>query len=130
MTSIATLDEFAYAIRSTTSEAAAHQLLLELAEGLVTEQLGELAEYPVSAKAVVLGVAARAYYNNEGVQQEELSRSVRQPLRDAGALGVYLTEDDLIHLQGAGARTPTFEFPGTWPYPDPVERPADTVSGP
>jgi len=129
-TTIASLAEFAYAIRrpGDTATASRHQLLLELAQGLVVEELGELDTYPVRAKAVALGAAARAYFNLEGTQQEELGSSVRQPL-DATMLGVYLTAEEKGDLHGTGARTATYSFPGYWPYPDPVERPTDTVSG-
>lgn len=125
---IATLDEFAYTIRLDAAAAAKHQLLLELAEGLVVDELGELDSYPVRAKAAVLAAAARAYFNLAGTQQEELVDSVRQPL-DAAALGVYLTEEELERLHGHEARQPTYSFPDAVPYPDPVECPADTVSG-
>lgn len=128
MTTIATLAEFAYAIRLDPATAAKHQLLLELAEGLVIGELGELESYSTTAKSVVLGAAARAYFNLEGTQQEELSDSVRQPL-DVTRLGVYLTDEEIQGLNGSAGRTPQFEFPGYWPYPDPVERATDSVSG-
>lgn len=124
---IASLSEFAYAIRTDAARAAKHQLLLELAEGLVVDELGQLDSYPTRAKVVALGAAARAYFNIEGHQQEELGDSVRQPL-DAKLLGVYLTDDELGQLHGPDGRTPSYEFPGSWPYPDPVERDAGTVS--
>jgi hypothetical protein len=69
-TTIATLAEFAYAIRKTEAQAARHQLLLELAEGLVIENLGVLDTYPVSAKAVALEAAARAYFALRAAEQE------------------------------------------------------------
>lgn len=128
MTTIAKLEEFAYAIRLTPAAAAGHQLLLELAEGLVVDELGVLESYSTTAKSIALGAAARAYFNREGHQQEELSGSVRQPL-DAVRMGVYLTEQEIKDLHGSPGRTPTYSFPGQLPYPDPVECPADTVSG-
>jgi hypothetical protein len=116
---IATLDEFAYAIRRDSATAAKHQLLLELAEGLVVEELGELDDYPVSAKAVVLSAAARAFFEREGAEQEAT---------DGDLLGVYLTDEEITRLHDRASRGPQFAFPGTWPYPDPVERPAEEVT--
>jgi hypothetical protein len=130
MTSIASLAEFAYALRrpGDTAFASRHQVLLELAEGLVVDELGQLDTYPTRAKTVVLDAAARAYFNLAGHQQEELGDSVRQPL-DAAKLGVYLDDDDLCKLHGRDARTPSYSFPEAAPYPDPVECPPRTVSG-
>lgn len=124
---IATTAEFAYAIGLSAADAAAHALLLDLAEGLVIEELGVRATYPVSAKAVVLAAAARAYYNRAGVRQETVG-SVSRTF-EAARLGVYLTEDDVDRLHGRAARSPTYSMPGMWPYPDPVERPADPING-
>jgi hypothetical protein len=123
MTTIATLGEFAYAIRLETAAAAAkHQLLLELAEGLVIQELGVLTEYPVSAKAVVLEAAARAYFNLIAAEQ----RDVVNPKTIQSF--VYLTNEEINRLYGRTDRGPRFSFPGTWPYPDPVEAPTDPVS--
>lgn len=122
---IATLGEFAYAIRRTSAEAATHQLLLELAEGLVIDELGEQDSYSVSAKAVVLEAAARAYFELLAAEQEN------QPVvREAMERFVYLTDDEIQRLVGRVARGPQFSFPGEWSYPDPVERPADPISWP
>lgn len=125
--SIATLTEFAYAIRLTPEGAAEHQLLLELAEGLVVDELGDLATYPTSAKTVALGAAARAYFNPRGTKQESTGGASRS--FEAAGMGVYLTDEEVEKLHRSTASRPTFEFPGTWPYPDPVERTADVVSG-
>jgi hypothetical protein len=118
-TSIATLGEFAYAIRRSTATAAHHQLLLELAEGLVTDEIGVQDSYPVTVKAVVLAAAARAYFEREGAEQEALDGDLR---------GVYLTDEEVARLYGSSGQAPQFAFPGTWPYPDPVELPAEEVT--
>lgn len=125
--SIATLAEFAYAIRMTPEAAAEHQVLLELAEGLVVDELGVLATYPTVAKTTVLGAAARAHFNPRGTKQENTGGASRS--FDAAGMGVYLTDEEVEKLHRSTASAPTYEFPGTWPYPDPVERTADTVSG-
>lgn len=122
---IATLDEFAYAIRRSSADAAKHQLLLELAEGLVIDELGELDSYSVSAKAVVLEAAARAYWELLAAEQENEPAD-----RMAMERFVYLTDEQVQRLTDKAARGPQFSFPGTWPYPDPVEAPTDTVSWP
>lgn len=123
---IATLEEFAYAIRLEPAAAAKHQLLLELAEGLVIDELGEQDSYSVSVKAVVLEAAARAYFNWLASQQqteEILDRAAVQRF-------VYLTDEERGRLVGPVARGPQFSFPAASSYPDPVECPADTVSWP
>jgi malonyl CoA-acyl carrier protein transacylase len=124
-TTIATLAEFAYAIRKTEAQAARHQLLLELAEGLVIENLGVLDTYPVSAKAVALEAAARAYFALRAAEQEGVPAD-----RQSMARFVYLDDEQIGRLAGPIARGPQFSFPGTWPYPDPVERAADPISWP
>lgn len=126
MSDIATVAEFAYAIRLTPEKAADHELLLDLAEGLVIEELGVLTTYPVSAKAVVLSAAARAYFNPSGISQESVGTVSRS--FPSAQMGVYLTPGEIDRIHGRTSQ-PTYSFPGTWPYPDPVERPTDTVSG-
>jgi hypothetical protein len=120
---IATLAEFAYAIRRDSAAAAKHQLLLELAEGLVVAEVGELATYPITAKAVVLEAAVRAYYSLLAVEEDDgdVDREAAQRL-------VYLTDEQIARLAGRAAAGPQFAFPGTWPYPDPVERDAEEVT--
>jgi hypothetical protein len=125
---IASTAEFAYALRLTEAQAEAHLLLLELAEGLVIEELGELDVYPVRAKAVVLAAAARAFTNPAGLRQESVGSVSRS--YGSAELGVYLTDAEVAKLHGRTARQPSFSFPDTWPYPDPVERPTRPVSWP
>lgn len=130
MTTIATLEEFAYAIRLEPAAAAKHQLLLELAEGLVVDELGVLDSYSTSAKSVVLAAAARGYYNLLAAKREQgIDRKAEPGDRQAAQDLVRLTDDEIDQLGGA-VRGPQFAFPGTWPYPDPVEAPTDTVSWP
>jgi hypothetical protein len=88
----------------------------------VIEELGTLDTYQVSAKSVVLEAAARAYFNLLAAEQGGVvnPRTVQS--------FVYLTQEEIDRLFGRVARGPRFSFPGTWPYPDPVERTADTVS--
>lgn len=123
--SIATLDEFAYAIRRNSADAAKHQLLLELAEGLVIDELGEQESYSVSAKAVVLEAAARAYFELKAAEQDGQPDD-----RMAMERFVYLTDDQLARLGDKSSRGPQFSFPAASSWPDPIECPPDTVSWP
>lgn len=122
---IATLEEFAYAIRRDSAAAAKHQLLLELAEGLVVDELGEQETYSVTAKAVVLEAAARAFWELLAAQQDGEPAD-----KQAMERFVYLADEQIRRLVGKAAGGPQFSFPTEWPYPDPVEAPTDTVSWP
>lgn len=131
MSNIVTMDEFAYAIGLPAGEAAEHVVLRELAEGLVRDEIGEQDPWPTVAKTVVLAAVARAFANPSGASTDQLSKGTRS-WANARAL-VYLTDEDKADLHeppgGAAGGAPTFSFPGTWPYPDPVERPTDYVTG-
>jgi hypothetical protein len=122
-TTIVTLGEFAYAIHSDQAGAARHQLLLELAEGLVVDELGEQDTYSVTVKSVVLEAATRAYFNFKQAGCDDTDpKSATEFVR--------LTDDEIARLHGRTARGPQFSFPTEWSYPDPVEAPTDTVSWP
>jgi len=132
MTEIVTLAEFASAIRKDMDVAAEHMMLLELADGLVVAELGDQDPWPAVAKATVLAAASRAYFNPDGVRQETVGGT--SVTRDAAEAGVYLTESELQRLRrwiadNVGTGKPTYEFPGTWPFPDRVEREPDAVTG-
>lgn len=128
MTIIATLAEFAYVIGLDPSAVGQrHELLLDLAEGLVIEEIGVQDPWPASAKSVALAAAARPHFNPQGTSSEALG-DMNRSFPDAH-MGVYLTDDEIGRLHSPN-RGPAFEFPGSWPYPDPVEQPADTVAGP
>lgn len=120
--SIATLGEFAHAIHRDLTAAATHQQLLVLAEGLAIDEIGVQDSYSTTVKSIVLTAAARAFFELVAAAQGEV---------DGALKGVYLTDDELERLHGGTTRPtrgPVFAFPGTWPYPDPVERDADPVT--
>lgn len=97
MTDIATVEEFASFLQCDLDTATANLLLLDLAQGLVAEVIGELDPWPVSAKAVALAAAARSYRNPEGVKRETVGGvTVEYNPED---LGVYLTDSELSRLQ-------------------------------
>ena len=106
---IVTLGEFAYAIRRSTATAAQHQLLLELAEGLVVDEIGVRDSYSATVKAIVLDVATRAFWEREDAEEGSALK------------GVFLTDDEVRRLYGRAATGPQFAFPEAVPYPDPVE---------
>jgi hypothetical protein len=132
MAEIATIDEFASAIRKTVEFAQGHKLPLDLACGLVADELGEQDPWPTVAKSVALAAAARAFFNPQGLSQEILDGS--SATRESAEVGVYLTDSELKRLHrwaagNLGRGKPTFSFPGTWPHPDPVERDPGMVTG-
>lgn len=97
MADIATVEELASFLQCDLDTATANLLLLELAQGLITEVIGDLDPWPVSAKAVALAAAARSYRNPEGVKRETVGGvTVEYNPED---LGVYLTDSELGRLQ-------------------------------
>lgn len=135
MPHIVTATEFALAIRGSIQDANQHLILLELAEGLVAEEIGEQDPWPTVAKTTALAAAKRAYVNSEDVRQESVggtNRIFNVPLYETF---VYLSESELERLRRWKADNvgdsgkPRFEFPGTWPFPDRVEREPDAVTG-
>ena len=134
MPAIATLEEFASSLQRDLDTASATLYLLDLAQGLITEEIGERDPWPATAKAVALAAATRAYRNPEGLRRE----GVGQVLSEYGPeeVGVYLTEQERARLQRWLARQddavnagPHWSFPApSYPFPDAVERlPLTTV---
>lgn len=128
MANIAELTELASALQSDLDTATANLLLLDLAQGLITGQIGEQDPWPTIAKSIALTAAARAYRNPEGTRQEAVGAAnllYNDPLY---RMGVYLTTDEKKELQewlnGPGGSTlgqPQGSFPDSHAWPDPVE---------
>lgn len=79
-------------------------LLVELANGIVTEVTGTLDPIPTRVRAVTLEVAARAYRNPQGASSETIDDYTYRRDGDTTAAGVYLTRTELATLRGlAGA---------------------------
>jgi hypothetical protein len=107
----------------TTVEPGAASFLLELAQGLIVEEIGEHDPWSSTAKAVALAAAGRAYLNPEGFRSETTGPFTA--VRDAAALGVYLTDDEVarLHRQPAtGYGGPVGSFPDAECWPDPIRR--------
>lgn len=127
MANIAELTELASALQSDLDTATANLLLLDLAQGLITEVIGAQNPWPTIAKSIALTAAARAYRNPEGTRQETRGGTTdiwNDPLY---RMGVYLTPDErgeLIRWSGDNGGTvgqPLGSFPSSHAYPDPVE---------
>lgn len=100
MAQIATLEEFASALQTNVDTATANLLLLNLAQGLIAEQIGEHDPWPVTAKAIALAVAARAYVNPEGLRQETTGGTTAIYNTPLYVNGVYLSDSEIDRLQG------------------------------
>lgn len=107
----------------TTVDGAVAAFLLELAQGLIVAEIGERSPWPPIAKAVALAAAGRAYLNPAGNRSETTGPFTA--VRDAAALGVYLTDDEVARLHrqpGTGYGGPVGSFPAAVCWPDPIVR--------
>ena len=128
MANIAELTELASALQCDLDTATANLLLLDLAQGLITELIGEQNPWPKTAKSIALTAAARAYRNPEGVRQDTVGGTTGIYNDPLYRMGVYLSDaekaDLLAWLNGPGGSTigqPQGSFPDSHAYPDPVE---------
>lgn len=126
MVPIATLGEFASFLQVEVNEATSNLLLLDLAQGLVTEQIGDHDPWPATAKAVVLAAAGRSYRNPEGSKRTTVGGTTDE--WNAEEMGVYLTDSEVGRLRrwlsGPGGSTtdsPRGCFPAARAWPDPAE---------
>lgn len=127
MVAIATLTEFASQLQEDLDTATANLLLLDQAQGLVTEQIGDRNPWPSIAKSIALAAAGRAYVNPEGLKQDTIGTMTGITLSTRN--GVYLSDDERAALHrwanGPGGSTlnlPQGSFPARPAYPDPAER--------
>jgi len=128
MADIATLPELASFLQTDLDTATANLLLLDLAQGLITEVIGIQNPWPTIAKTTALTAAGRAYRNPEGLRQETVGGSTSIYNDTLYVMGVYLTADERAALtkwlNGPGGSTvgqPQGEFPDSHAWPDPVE---------
>lgn len=126
MVAIATLTEFASQLQEDLDTATANLLLLDQAQGLVTEQIGDRSPWPSIAKAIALAAAGRAYVNPEGLKQDTAGGTTGITLSTRN--GVYLSAEEKAELQrwlngpgGSTAGQPQGSFPSSHAWPDPVE---------
>lgn len=126
MANIAELTEFASALQEDLDTASANLYLLDLAQGIITEVIGDQNPWPSTAKSIALAIAARAYRNPDGLQREQVGGTLAIYNDQPGRMGVYLTadeRDDLIRWKNynGGTGGPLASFPDSHAYPDPVE---------
>lgn len=128
MANIAELTELASALQTDLDTATANLLLLDLAQGLITEVIGDQNPWPTIAKSTALTAAARAYRNPEGVRQDTVGGTTGIYNDPLYRMGVYLTSDERAELStwlnGPGGSTvgqPQGSFPDSHAWPDPVE---------
>ena len=127
MANIAELTELASALQSDLDTATANLLLLDLAQGLITEVIGDQNPWPTTAKSIALTAAARAYRNPEGARQDTVGAATQVYNDPLYRMGVYLTPEeraDLVRWSGSNGSTigqPLASFPVSHAYPDPVE---------
>lgn len=125
MPTIVSVPEFA-SFRQEDVDTATATLLLDLAEGLVTDEIGTQSPWPAAARGTVLAAANRPYRN-----PDNLIQAVRGGTTDqwsAEEMGVYLTagEKDRLHRwlerqAGADNAAPVGSFPAARSWPDPFE---------
>ncbi len=96
---ITTTDLASYLRESSLDEAAAG-LYVDLANGLVTDAVGEelVAPFPAVVRAVTLEAAARAYRNPEGASSESIDDYTFRRDNGTASGGVYLTDDEVSRL--------------------------------
>ena len=128
MVAIATLSEFASFLQIDVDTATSNLLLLDLAQGLVTAEIGDQDPWPSIAKSVALSAAARAYVNPEGLRQDTAGSTTAIYNTPLYANGVYLSAEEKANLHawanGPGGSTlgqPQGSFPEPRPWPDPAE---------
>lgn len=100
MADIATLEEFASFLQVDVDTATSSLLLLDLAQGLVADQIGTQDPWPTIAKSVALSAAARAYVNPEGLKQDTTGSTTAIYNTPLAMNGVYLSDSELARLQG------------------------------
>lgn len=127
MANVATLSEFASFLQVDVDTATANLLLLDLAQGLITEVIGAQDPWPSIAKSTALIAAGRAYRNPEGMRQETVGATTGVYNDALYRMGVYLTKDERDELSqwsnndNGGTGGPLGSFPESHPWPDPVE---------
>lgn len=126
MPDIATLPEFASFLQTDIDTATGNLLLLDLAQGLITAEIGAQNPWPSVAKSIALTAAGRSYRNPEGLKRDTTGAVTSE--YNAEEMGVYLTASEVSRLHkwlsgpgGSTAGQPQGCFPESRPWPDPVE---------
>lgn len=128
MADIATLAEFASFLQIDLDTATANLVLLDLAEGLITAEIGAQDPWPSVAKSIALAAAGRAYVNPEGLKQETVGSTTAVYNTPLYMNGVYLSDPERAALHdwanGPGGGTkgkPQGAFPTAYEWPDPAQ---------
>lgn len=128
MVAIATLEEFASFLQTDLDTATANLLLLDLAQGMITAEIGDQNPWPSIAKSVALSASGRAYVNPEGLKQDTTGSTTAVFNTPPASTGVYLTAAERAALHdwanGPGGSTlgkPQGAFPVARVWPDPVQ---------
>jgi hypothetical protein len=125
MVAIATLPELASFLQTDLDTATANLLLVDLAQGLITEVIGDRNPWPSVAKSVALAAAGRSYRNPNGLRQQTVGGTTSG--FNAEEMGVYLASSELERLnrwnrENGGVRgAPTGAFPEASKWPDPAD---------
>jgi hypothetical protein len=126
MADIATVEELASFLQTDLDTATANLLLLDLAQGLITAEIGVQNPWPSIAKSVALSAAGRAYVNPDGLKQDTIGGTTAIYNTPLYMSGVYLSEQERqsLHLwaNGPGGSTlnqPQGSFPDPQCWPDP-----------
>jgi hypothetical protein len=129
MADIATVEELASFLQTDLDTATANLLLLDLAQGLVTAEIGIQNPWPSVARSVALAAAGRAYVNPEGLKQDTTGGTTAIYNTPLYMNGVYLSELEKASLHqwsnGPGGSTlnqPQGSFPESECWPDPTRR--------
>lgn len=128
MVAIAALPEFASFLQIDVDTATSNLLLLDLAQGLITAEIGDQDPWPSIAKSVALAAAGRAYVNPEGLTRDMTGGTMSIYNVPPGTNGVFLSESEKtsLHLwaNGPGGSTlnqPQGSFPSAQCWPDPAQ---------
>jgi hypothetical protein len=76
------------------------QMIVNLANGLVSDVVGESATVTTKMQSVVLEVSARAFRNPEGYSSETIDDYTYRRDAETRRAGVYLTSTELSDLRG------------------------------
>lgn len=108
-----------------TVDTARATLLLDLAKGLITAEIGDQIPWPAVAKSVGLAAAARPYRNPDSLLRDTVGGTMQ--IYNAEEMGVYLTDSEVARLRrwlngpgGSITGRPQGSFPAARAWPDPA----------
>lgn len=108
-------DDFAAYLQADSVNVDTVTLLADLAEGLIVDEIGAVANpVPSGVLAIALEATARAYRNPEGLTSEAIEDYRRG--RDTSTLGVYLTGAEVgrLHVAIGGVASRSVQLAPSW----------------